>query len=225
MPRPPSQSLDILFEDDHIVVVDKPAGQLVHPAEHPGTDDEVTLKILRDQVGQQLHAIHRLDRPTCGVLLFAKGRSSARSLSRAFERHQVCKVYWAIVNGHPQEEHWVCDEPLRKEVTSPLQEATTDLQTLAKLKGGLALIEARPRSGRYHQIRRHLLHCGHAIVGDYRYRSYQQCEEQKVALGIGTRMLLQSKSLTFPHPSSKEPITVTAATDALIDRLAMDVEQ
>lgn len=218
--EPPSSQLTILFEDDWIVAVDKPAGQLVHPAETPQSGDEVTLKILRDQVGQQLHAIHRLDRPTCGVLLFAKGRTATRALSRAFERHQVSKVYWAIINGHPHEMEWLCEEPLQKSPTSQPQTAATAFQVLAKLQSNLALIAARPRTGRYHQIRRHLVHCHHTIVGDYRYRSFQECEEQGQALAIGTRMLLQSKSLTFPHPESKQEMTVTAPTDPLIDRLA-----
>lgn len=219
----PPTPLAILLEDEWIVAVDKPAGQLVHPAETPHPDDEVTLKLLRDQVGQQLHAIHRLDRPTCGVLLFAKGRTAARALSRAFERHQVSKVYWAVVNGHPAGSPWLCEEPLQKDPASNPQTAVTEFQVLAHLDSKLSLLEARPRTGRYHQIRRHLLHCGHGIVGDYRYLSYQHCEEQREKFDIGTRMLLQSKSLTFPHPISKEALTVTAPTDALIERLSKEL--
>ena len=213
--------LTILYQDEWLIAVDKPAGQLVHPADIPQEDDQVTMKILRDQIGAQVRAIHRLDRPTTGVLLFSTNRTTTRALSRAFERHQVQKVYHAIIDGHPSSVQWRCEEPLRKSEDAPEKEAATDFQILKKFQNKLALVEALPRSGRYHQIRRHLLHGGTPIVGDYRYTGFERCEELAAKHGLGTRMFLQSKSLTFTHPSSKEEMTITAPEDPLFERLAL----
>jgi 23S rRNA-/tRNA-specific pseudouridylate synthase len=109
---------------------------------------------------------------------------------------------------------------LRKEAHSPEQTAETHFQVLGQLDRNLSWLEARPQTGRYHQVRRHLLHEGHPIVGDYRYLPFDECEARGQELAIGTRMLLQAKSLTFLHPISREPLTITAPTDPLIARLA-----
>lgn len=211
--------LEILYRDEEIIAVDKPAGQLVHPADHPRPDDEVTMKILRDQIGAPVHALHRLDRPTCGVLLFATDPAIVRKLREAFDRHLVMKRYLAIVIGHPERDHWTCEEPLRKTPEAPLREAFTEFEIKARLENGFSLIEARPKTGRFHQIRRHLLQAGHPIVGDYRYAGIERCDELGARLGTGTRMLLQAKEITFPHPLNGESLTITAPTDPLIEKL------
>lgn len=216
--------LDILYEDDWMVAVNKPAGQIVHPADHPEQSDRVTMKILRDQIGCQVQAVHRLDRPTTGVLLFAKGRTITRALSRAFERHQVQKTYHAIVDGAPPAAEWTCEEPIQKTPDHPARDASTSFRVLIHLAGDLALIEAWPHSGRYHQIRRHLLHCGLPIVGDYRYAGYDRSNELSERLGLDTRMLLQSQSLTVPHPITKEPLTIEAPTDPLFQKILTERE-
>ena len=105
---------------------------------------------------------------------------------------------------------------------APLKDAHTDFQTrqrLSHLPHPLTLLEARPRTGRNHQIRKHLLHCGHPIVGDYFYHGYEPCEEMGPLLGIGTRMLLQCHRLQFNHPITKDPLLITAPTEANIVRL------
>ena len=209
--------LTILFQDEWIVAVDKPAGQLVHPAQTPQEGDEVTMKILRDQIGQQVHVIHRLDRPTSGVLLFAKEKNAARGLHQAFEKHEVTKVYWAVANGRPDRDSWVCEEPIQKEAGAVARTAETTFRVLQRLNEELTLMEALPKTGRFHQIRRHLVHAGYPIVGDYRYAGEANCDALGLKLGIGTRMLLQAKSLRFVHPVTNAGLLIEAPVDPAIE--------
>ena len=178
----------------------------------------MTMKILRDQIGQRVHLIHRLDRPTSGVLLFATEKSAAQRLNKAFEKREVAKLYWAVVNGTPDRDMWVCEEPIQKEEGAVIRSAETSFRILERLDGDLALIEARPKTGRFHQIRRHLLHAGHPIVGDYRYADEDHCDALGAELGTGTRMLLQAKSLRFIHPVTDADLLIEAPVDSAIER-------
>jgi len=202
------EPLTILYRDEWLIAVDKPAGQLVHPADHPQTDDLVTMKILRDQIGQQVEVVHRLDRPTTGVLLFALEKSAGRKLRALFEKRQMEKIYHAVVIGRPAEDAWICAEPLRKNADSPERSAETEFRVLRRLANDFTLIEAKPKTGRFHQIRRHLLDAGHPIVGDYRYVGIERCDKLGEQLGTGTRMLLQAKSLHFQHPVTGEKVSI-----------------
>lgn len=208
--------LNILYQDEWLVAVDKPAGQLVHPADDPKPEDVVTMKLLRDQLGRQVHPIHRLDCPTSGVLLFTFDGGVTKKLRRAFDRQEVEKVYWAVVNGQPAEDEWVSREGLRKTEDAPLREAVTRFRVIRRLGEKLALVEARPETGRFHQIRRHLLGAGHPIVGDYRYGGVAFCDAQGEELGSGTRMLLQAKELRFVHPMLGEELVIEAPVDEVI---------
>lgn len=199
-----------------MIAVDKPAGQLVHPIKQLEDGDLVTMKLLRDQIGQQVTPAHRLDRPTSGVLLFSLAQEVAHPLHKAFKNREVEKTYWAVVDGLPDEEYWTCREPIRNDDDSPHRSAETDFRVLTPLGNALALVEARPRTGRYHQIRRHLLHAGFPIVGDYRYAGIERSDELGAALGTGTRMLLQAKSLRFIHPVTREEVLIDAPVDPLI---------
>ncbi|MDA7650949.1 pseudouridine synthase [Akkermansiaceae bacterium] len=208
--------LDILYQDHVIVAVDKPAGQMVIPADKPQEGDEVTMKILRDQIGKRVHPIHRLDRPTSGVLIFATDPEVARELHFAFEQHEVEKVYWAVIVGRPLADEWTCEEPIQKKEGAPHRSARTDFKVLQPIKGNLTLIEAFPKTGRFHQIRRHLLHVGHPIVGDYRYAGVERCDYLGELLGTESRMLLQAKSLRLRHPVTGEELLIEAPLDEAI---------
>ncbi|WP_411845461.1 RluA family pseudouridine synthase [Roseibacillus persicicus] len=211
--------LECLYEDEWMIAVNKPAGQLVHPADHPQPDDIVTMKLVRDYLGTRVYAAHRLDRPTCGVLIFAKGKTAARALGRAFDRKQVSKIYQAIVTGQPTTETWTCCEPLRKDENAPAKEAITDFRLLKSVGLDLALLEALPRTGRYHQIRKHLQICGHPIVGDFRYAGKEFCHAQSEKLGTETRMLLQCKQMELPHPVENRALTIKAPIDPCFEKL------
>ena len=219
--------LNILYEDQWLIVVDKPAGQMVHPADHPQEGDEVTMKILRDQIGQHIYTIHRLDRPTTGVLLFAKDQSIAKKLHADLAAHHFNKTYYAVTYGESSQEKWENYQGLRKTDGAPEKEAHTSFKTLkviadARLSGNeltkssLSLIEATPHTGRYHQIRRHLESDLLPIVGDYRYAGIDLSNQLGELLGTGTRMLLQAKKLEFTHPVNMEPLIITAETDPMI---------
>ncbi len=231
-----NKPLDILYRDEWLVAVDKPAGHLVHPADEPKDGDLVTMKILRDQIGQRVYNIHRLDRPTTGVLLFGIDRNAARALHRALERHEVAKTYLAICEGLAAADPWECYEPIQKEDHQPQRDAHTSFRRLAISQiphiagtetSNLSLIEARPHTGRYHQIRRHLLHHKLPIVGDFRYAGIERSHQLGERLGTGSRMLLQSKSLSFTHPVTGKSTYISAPPDPFFVQLfaqAMDYE-
>lgn len=209
-----SEPLHILYQDDWLVAVDKPAGHLVHPADEPKEDDLVTMKILRDQIGHRVYNIHRIDRPTTGVLLFGIDRNAARALHRALERHEVNKKYLAIVCGTPPAKTWECREPIQKTEDAPARDAHTSFKVV-HTHNQLTLLQATPHTGRNHQIRRHLLHAGMPIVGDFRYAGIEASEKLGEKLGTGTRMLLQAYQLAFKHPVTHENITIKAPVDPM----------
>jgi tRNA pseudouridine65 synthase len=217
-----SAPLEILYQDEWLVVVNKPAGYLVHPAEDPQPDHLVMMKILRDHLGCYVYPIHRLDRPTCGVLLFGIDQQVTKKLHKAFELQQTQKVYHAVVEGIPTETQWSCSEPLQKDEGKPFRSALTEFKVLesAEVEQELiSLIEARPITGRFHQIRRHLLHAGFPIVGDYRYVEIERCDILSEKFDLNCRMLLQAATLTFTHPVTKEALTVSSPRDPHIARL------
>jgi tRNA pseudouridine65 synthase len=225
MSAPPS--LQILYQDQWMVAVDKPAGWLVHPASEPQDDDLVAMKILRDQIGERLYTIHRIDRPTTGVLLMGIDPIVSAKLHHALAAHEMQKTYWAIIHGRPPESLWECTEPIEKEPGKPIRDAHTSFHLLETVRhprlshfddDKLSLIEAIPHTGRFHQIRRHLLHVGFPIIGDYRYGGIERCDALGNLLETGTRMLLMAKKLTFAHPVTSESITIEAPTDPMFKK-------
>lgn len=178
--NPPAPStLPILWRDEHLVAVHKPAGWLVHRTGLDAGETRFVLQTLRDQLGQHVHPVHRLDKGTCGVLLMALHPAAARALGEAFAAQAVDKRYLALVRGwapaHTEVEH-----ALRPHDAAPdaaPQPAQTRLSCLARLElpeasdarfasTRAALVLAEPRTGRRHQIRRHLKHLAHPIIGD-----------------------------------------------------------
>ena len=216
MSTPP---LSVLFEDEWIIAVNKEAGQLVHSNKDPQPDDIVTMKLVREYLGLKVYPTHRLDRPTCGVLLLAKGKTAARAINRAFERKQIQKSYHTIIHGAPKQDSWTCSQELQKKPTDPLKSACTEFKVLQQLSPDFALLKASPQTGRYHQIRKHLLHCGHPIVGDYLYTGIEACEKTRLQLEIGTRMMLQCKSLTLAHPITKDSLTIEAPIEECFEKI------
>jgi len=191
----------------------------VHPAANPQADHIVMMKIVRDHLKCHVYPIHRLDRPTCGVLLFGIDKQVAKQLHRAFERQETQKIYHAVVEGIPSETQWSCNQPLQKETGQPIRSALTEFKLLDSTiieQEAISLIEARPKTGRFHQIRRHLLHAGFPIVGDYRYVDIERCELLSQKFNLDQRMLLQAKTLHFKHPLTNEAIILHSPRDPLI---------
>jgi tRNA pseudouridine65 synthase len=213
--------LRILHLDDHLVAIDKPAGMIVHPGRDEEDAEWVAMKRVRDELGQQVYVLHRLDRPTSGVLLFARDKATCALVQQCFERRQVEKTYLAVVDGITAPS-WCCETPLRKSPEEPPLSARTDFARLQVADAGsfpgnsqlgISLVKARPFTGRYHQIRRHLQEEGYPIVGDYRYAGKDRSDELGALLGTGTRMLLQAKVLELRHPCTGEPLRIEAPDD------------
>lgn len=214
--------LHLLYEDEFLVAVDKPAGMLVHPGREPEGPEWIAMKRLRDQLGRRVFPVHRLDRPTSGVLLFALDKQTAGLAQQAFERRNVRKIYHAVVCGTAPLE-WLCESPLRENPEDELQSARTAFGCLLVSAPAafpndpsliLSLLEAAPATGRFHQIRRHLLEAGLPIVGDFRYSGQERSFDLGKILGTGTRMLLQAKVLELQHPRTGRHLRIKAPADA-----------
>lgn len=211
--------LRILYLDEYLVAIDKPPGMIVHPGRDEDPLEWIAMKRVRDELGQAVHVLHRLDRPTSGVLIFARDKRTCSVVQQDFEQRRVEKTYLAAVCGSTPEA-WLCETPLRKCPEGPLLPASTRFQRLATAEGlpgqpglSLSLLKASPFTGRFHQIRRHLLEAGFPIIGDYRYAGYDRCNELGAVLGTGTRMLLQAKALRLRHPWTGEPLVIAAPAD------------
>lgn len=213
--------LRILHLDEHLVAIDKPAGMIVHPGRDEDEPEWIAMKRVRDELGQQVYVVHRLDRPTSGVLLFARDKATCALVQQCFEHRRVEKTYLAVVDGVTAP-GWRCESPLQKSPEEPALSARTDFERLQVAEVGsfpshpglsLSLVEARPYTGRYHQIRRHLQEGGYPIVGDYRYAGKDRSDELGALLGTGTRMLLQAKVLEMKHPHTGEALRIEAPVD------------
>jgi tRNA pseudouridine65 synthase len=199
----------LLYEDAELVVVSKPSGLLVHRG---WANDAVSaLDCVRDEVGQHVHPVHRLDRGTSGALVFAKDPIAARRLSSSFERQLVDKRYLALVRGIPPAEGHI-DHPIPKTERGPRVPAQTSYRTRCA-RGRFALVEAQPHTGRLHQIRRHLKHAGHPVVGDVNYGRGEINRWFRESVGL-CRLALHAASVRFPHPTTGAAVHVVAPLPA-----------
>ena len=210
-------SLEILYEDESIVAINKPHGLLVHRSSIARDTSEFALQILRDQLGKTVYPAHRLDRKTGGVLLFSLNKETDQYLQKSFQEHQIDKKYLALLRGFAPEEGLI-DYPLKKE-NGAVQEAQTSFRLLAKSELDIpsgkfptsrySLVEANPLTGRMHQLRRHFAHIFYPIIGDRPHGCNKQNKFWKENYQMDT-MLLHASELTFRHPLSGEAIHVKA---------------
>ncbi len=199
--------MELLFVDDHVVVVNKPSGLLVHRGWD--NDDDVAMFRLRDALGAHVYPVHRLDRATSGVLLFARTRDAAAILSRGFESRQVDKRYLALVRGAPAESG-VIDHPIPKSEGGARVPALTRFVLVAR--SGVdrcALVLASPETGRFHQVRRHLRHLGHPLIGDVNYGSGELNRRYRSQYDL-RRLALHALAIAFDHPITGARVAVTA---------------
>lgn len=212
--------LTILYRDEHYIAVDKPAGLLVHRT-RISEDSRFALQQLRDQIGRRVYPVHRLDRPTSGVLVFGLDSDAARRLVQLFEQRQVQKRYLAVVRGYTEASALI-DYPLREEPHKPAQAAVTGYRRLATVELPIAvgryatarysLLEVRPATGRMHQIRKHMKHIFHPIVGDTTHGDGRHNRLFREQFGI-YRLLLMATGLAFRHPYSGADLSISAAPD------------
>jgi tRNA pseudouridine32 synthase/23S rRNA pseudouridine746 synthase len=205
-------STDVLFADAFLIAVSKPVGLLTVPGRNLG---EASLwRLLEHQEGHKLFAVHRLDRETSGVVLFARSAAAHRSLSQAFERRLVEKIYLARVHPAPS----VSPVTLRSAMVAARrgfmraaragesgQEAVTDLRVLRRSSSGDAIVELRPRTGRTHQLRLQLAEAGSPIVGEPHYRQLGGAAPLP-----GERLWLHALSLEFDHPTTSQRLRIEA---------------
>jgi tRNA pseudouridine65 synthase len=198
-------SLPILYQDEAILVVAKPSGLVVHRGW--GQDRVVAMALARQAVGRHVYPVHRLDRGTSGALVFALDPETARRLQASFEAGEVRKRYLALVRGIPPEQG-VIDNPVPREPDGPRVPAVTEFRRLAVFER-YALVEAIPRTGRLHQIRRHLKHLTHPLIGDVRYGKGEHNRLFRERFGLH-RLALHALEIAFPHPVSGEPVHFAA---------------
>ncbi|HEY1692608.1 MAG TPA: pseudouridine synthase [Polyangiaceae bacterium] len=204
---PTSPSIELLFVDEDVVVANKPSGLLVHRGW--AADDDVALFRVRDLLGAHVHPVHRLDRGTSGALLFARTREAASTLGQAFEAGRIQKRYLALVRGTPPDEG-VIDHPIPRSEGGERVAAVTRFRRLARSTvDRCSLVLAMPETGRLHQVRRHLHHVSHPIVGDVNYGSGAINREYRARYGLH-RLALHAWSIEFEHPSTGERTVVDA---------------
>jgi len=209
--------LDILYEDDYLIAINKPHGLLVHRSPIAADAEEFALQLLRDQVGRKVYPVHRIDRKTGGILLFAFDKDTEIAMQRQFMDNAVSKKYLAMVRGHTPGEQ-VINYPLRKE-NGTLQDAITGYTTLKRAElpvpfgahntSRYSLIEVIPQTGRMHQIRKHLAHVFHPIIGDRTHGCNKQNRLFKERWEM-TTMLLHASQLSFQHPVTEDTVIITA---------------
>jgi 23S rRNA pseudouridine1911/1915/1917 synthase len=215
----------ILAEDEHFIAIDKPAGLPMHTTAKFWKNTLVAL--LRERYpAERLQICHRIDRETSGVLLIARTAAAASFLKRAFASRAVKKTYLALVHGVPEPCQGVIDAPMRlldtktriKMGVEPDGLPAVTRYSVARTFAHHALVEAAPETGRQHQIRVHLAHIGHPIVGDKLYGGGEQAFMDYCDSGLTAELLalfdglprhaLHAARLTFPHPVTREPVTV-----------------
>lgn len=227
----------ILYRDEHLLAIDKPAGLLTHRSPIERRERRFAVQMARDLVGRRVYPVHRLDRATSGVLLFALSAEVARALGPAFAERRVAKAYLAVVRGWAPESGRI-DQPLKEALCrvadafvdpdKAAQAAVTDFRCLATVEvpepvdkyptSRYSLVEARPRTGRRHQIRRHLRRLGHPIVGDTSYGQGVHNRFFRHRYGCH-RLLLAAAALALEHPVSGERLLIRAPLDEAFGRV------
>lgn len=213
---PSELSLDIVFEDDDIAIIDKPAGMVVHSGAGHLTDTMANAAVTRwpkiSSVGDtdRPGIVHRLDRDTSGLLIIALNPTAYNNLTLMIKKHEIERIYTALVHGHPKSSTGTIDAPIgrdphhrtRQAVNAGGRPALTHYEVIREI-GQFSFIKVRLETGRMHQIRVHMTAIGHPIVGDQTYGKRQGIANLR-------RQFLHASKLTFNHPISSEKISVTS---------------
>lgn len=223
--------LPIIYQDEYLVAINKPARLLVHRSMLDKHETQFAVQLLREQIGQRIFPVHRLDRPTSGVLVFALSADIARKLGEQFTAQTIEKTYLAIVRGHIPDEGEI-DHALKEKLDKiadkmakqdkSAQQAVTFFNRLDKFELPFAvskyatarysLVQLRPKTGRKHQLRRHLAHINHPIVGDVAHGDGKHNIFIRQQFDFN-QLALTCKSMLLKHPLSGAPLVLCCDLD------------
>ncbi len=222
--------LEILYKDDFIVAINKPHGLLVHQSKIARDAKEFAIQLLRDQINQKVYPVHRIDRKTSGVLLFALKEDVNIAMQEMFMNREVDKIYHAIVRGYAPEKMTI-DYPLKRE-DGKIQGAVSNIRRISTVEIDLpfgkhltsrySLIEIEPKTGRFHQIRKHLAHIRHPIIADRPHGCNKQNKLFLEKFNLST-MMLHARNLNFKHPVTKEIIELKAKYSSEFERMLSEL--
>lgn len=215
-------SFSVLFEDEQYIAINKPRGILMHRT-RISEDTVFVVQRLRDQLGQRVYPVHRLDRATSGVLIFGKSSEAAGLLGEQFMDKSVEKKYLAVVRGWAPEEgviDYALADPdsgkgLLPAMTRFIRLGLSEIDAPIGLRyktARFSLVQAAPETGRRHQIRKHLAHLNHPIIGDKKHGDVKQNTYFRNVFNM-TRMLLHAAELDLVHPATRLPVRITAPVD------------
>jgi len=202
--------LEVIYEDENLIAINKPHGLLVHKSKLAADAKEFALQMLRDQLGQRVYPAHRLDRKTSGVLLFSKNKEADRFVQHQFMNHQVEKTYFALVRGHLFDSgiinYPIGEDPSKRKDAITKYEVTQHFEIPVPLgkhdTSRYSLLRVMPTTGRFHQIRKHLSHIFHPIIGDRPHGCSKQNRMWKHEFSMET-MMLHASSLTIKLPDER----------------------
>jgi tRNA pseudouridine65 synthase len=234
--------LPILYQDKHLVAIHKPTGLLVHKSPIDKHETVYAMQLLRDQIGQWVYPLHRLDRPTSGILLFGLSPEIAQLMGQQFEEHRIQKTYWAIVRGYIAESGMI-DHPIKptadfkqdkaRIAKKEAQDAVTEFTRLGRLEvpyyvdqfpsSRYSLVELTPKTGRKHQLRKHLKHLSHPIIGDPKYGKSKHNRFFNTHFDCH-RLLLAATQLRFTHPKTEENVIIHAPVDGKFAELSQQFQ-
>jgi tRNA pseudouridine65 synthase len=226
------EKLEILFQDEQLIAVHKPAGMLVHKSPIDKQEKRYAMRVLRNQIGQWVYPVHRLDKPTSGLLLFALDSDIARLVAEQFENRTVQKRYFAVVRGFTAEELDI-DYPLKEiavfkseQEKADAKEAKSALTQLKRLQtfelpfsdgrfptSRYSYLELSPKTGRKHQLRRHMKHISHPIAGDVKYGKGNHNRIFREELECD-RLMLAASDLLLTHPVTGDPLKLHCPFEA-----------
>ena len=231
-----NDQLDIIYRDEFLVAINKPSGLLVHRSAIDRHETRFAMQMLRDQIGQHVFPVHRLDKPTSGVLVFASSADIAKLMGDIFSQHQLQKTYVAVVRGIAPE-YIQLDYPLTEELDKltdknarapEAKPAISEFYRLAEItlpytvdkypESRYSLVKCVPKTGRKHQLRRHLKHLNHPIIGDAKHGKGNHNRFFQKTFSAH-RLLLAATELVFQHPVNAKEIKLTAPLDITMTQL------
>lgn len=223
-----NEPLEILYQDAYLVAVNKPAGLLVHKSPIDKHETRFALQEVRDQIGAYVYPVHRLDKPTSGILLFALDKDTAQKMAASFRNNEVKKEYVSVVRGYTDEAGLI-DHPLKqmldtkaqkqKGITKEVQDAQTKYIRLATVElpyavsryktARYSLVRLYPQTGRKHQLRRHMKHIHHHMVGDTKHGRGEHNRLFREHFNLH-RLLLHASAVKFVHPVYHKEVLITS---------------